>query len=40
MRFNNKKVRVNTIGFQVGDGSREVLKRIADRFGGEFTEVN
>jgi len=40
MRLNNYKVRVNTIGFQVGEGSRGVLERIARKFRGEFTEVN
>lgn len=40
MRMSNYKVRVNTIGFDVGENSREVLERIARKFRGEFTEVN
>lgn len=40
MKLNNRTVRLNTIGFQVGEQSREVLRAISSRFGGEFTEVN
>lgn len=40
MRLSNYKVRVNTIGFDVGENSREVLEKIARKFRGEFTEVD
>jgi hypothetical protein len=40
MRSTNKKVRVNTIGFDVGEAARNALQRIAEKFRGEFTEVN
>ncbi len=39
MKMKYSKVRVNTIGFDVTDTGRDVLKKIAETLKGEFTEV-
>ena len=39
MGYSNYKVRINTIGFQTNDSTREVLEKIAQKFRGDFTEV-